>query len=353
MASPMNDEEAMLNQAILTKQANPLTRVFVYRNLVKALPWMSSVRSILDDPNYAGFFLKFKPKGPYAVPPCTTDLLNQTKCSAFYHDQEQTPEVPTPSNPNPDGACNKTCDCGMQPCGEYLFDHRNGTMLTDWLVNKYILSSTSVGNGVIDGLFIDDFWCSNQINGTGSCTDPVQGPTEVDPHNQADMGLSDEDVADITNGWLSNMRTVQEAILRAGGYTWSLIPGQSNANAQPDIISAENCAAKVRPACALSSPYIESPMLHGVTTNNIGQNVQQQVAAFLLMRGPYAWIGWGQWGMVWDPSVALPKEIWNVEYGDPIDPRCSEGPAGVFHRGYTAASVTLDCNTWSAYIEFG
>ncbi len=74
-----------------------------------------------------------------------------------------------------------------------------------------------------------DFWCSNLINGTGACTDPVQGPTEIDAcvqpkgaamvsscdvllalvtrsplpsspcsHSQEDMGLSDNDIADIT-----------------------------------------------------------------------------------------------------------------------------------------------------------
>ena len=42
----------------------------------------------------------------------------------------------------------------------------------------------------MDGLFLDDFWCSNAINGT--CTDPVQGATEIDANQQVDMGLSDE-----------------------------------------------------------------------------------------------------------------------------------------------------------------
>lgn len=34
----MNCEELLVEQAALTKAANPDTRVFVYRNLVKALP---------------------------------------------------------------------------------------------------------------------------------------------------------------------------------------------------------------------------------------------------------------------------------------------------------------------------
>jgi hypothetical protein len=35
------------------------TRVFVYRNFVKALPWYTSVREKISDPAYAGWFLRF------------------------------------------------------------------------------------------------------------------------------------------------------------------------------------------------------------------------------------------------------------------------------------------------------
>eukprot|EP00757_Euglenozoa_sp_SAG-D1_P019480 gene19480-971_t len=90
MAHPMDCEERLLTQATMTKVHNPSAHVWVYRNLVKALPWFSSVREKLDDPQ------------------CAPE--NQTKCSVFYHDQEQTPEVPTPTAPHPDGSCDKTGD---------------------------------------------------------------------------------------------------------------------------------------------------------------------------------------------------------------------------------------------------
>ena len=34
--------------------------MFVYRNMVKALPWYKSVREKIVDPAYSGFFLPFK-----------------------------------------------------------------------------------------------------------------------------------------------------------------------------------------------------------------------------------------------------------------------------------------------------
>ena len=100
------------------------------------------MREKLTDPAYAGFFLKFNPSNttPYAVPPCDSNY-SPPKCSTFYHDQEQ-----TPGHPKGDGDCGaEPCDCGAVPCGEYLFDHRNGSMLRDWIVNEHILGCVMAG----------------------------------------------------------------------------------------------------------------------------------------------------------------------------------------------------------------
>jgi hypothetical protein len=39
----MDCEERLLSQAAMVKAVNPDTKVFVYRNLVKALPWYTNV----------------------------------------------------------------------------------------------------------------------------------------------------------------------------------------------------------------------------------------------------------------------------------------------------------------------
>eukprot|EP01114_Cavostelium_apophysatum_P018996 TRINITY_DN5990_c0_g1_i2.p1 TRINITY_DN5990_c0_g1~~TRINITY_DN5990_c0_g1_i2.p1 ORF type:complete len:447 (-),score=72.88 TRINITY_DN5990_c0_g1_i2:49-1389(-) len=354
---PMDCEERMLAEAKATKAANPNSRPFVYRNLVKALPWFSSVRKIIDDPAYEGFFLRFDKSVPVSklhVPPCTTQN-NVTKCSNFYHDQEQTPNVPTPSNPNPDGACDLYCDCGSVPCGEYLFDHRNGSMLTEWLLSEYILSDTAMGSPVVSGMFIDDFWCSDIINGTGNCNDPVQGPSEIDKYSQIDMGLSDYDIADITIGWLENMEIVQNAILKAGGYTWSLILGQDNANAMPIVVTnSTTCLAFLNETCSPDNPYLDSPLLYGVTYEEDSEEypyLLQQVATFLLSRGPFGYLGMGVWGMTWPQQAPFPDLIWKGDYGTPIDPHCYRLNNNTFARSYSNAFVTVDCDSWTATIK--
>ena len=79
----------------------------------------------------------------------------------------------------------------------------------------------------------------------------------------------------------------------------------------------------------------------------------QDVAAFLLMRGPHAWIGWGPWGMLWpttpDGSGLARPAVMTAEYGEPVDGAlCSQTGPTTFSRAYSLATVTLDCRTWEA-----
>eukprot|EP01065_Artemidia_motanka_P034933 TRINITY_DN42915_c0_g1_i1.p1 TRINITY_DN42915_c0_g1~~TRINITY_DN42915_c0_g1_i1.p1 ORF type:complete len:440 (+),score=155.68 TRINITY_DN42915_c0_g1_i1:56-1375(+) len=367
---PMDCEERLLEQAKMTKALSKDTHVFVYRNVVKALPWFTAVREKLDDPAYAGWFLKFdqsKPASSYHVPACAAE--NASHCSVFYHDQEQTPEVPTPQQPHPDGSCSGYCDCGKNPCGEYLFDHRNGSMLREWIVNELIVGDTAVGNPAIDGLFIDDYWCSNLICKANPrvhgcpCGDPVQGPTEIDRNSQVDMGLSDEDIRDITVEWNKTMGAVQQAILDKNGYTWSLFKNQENANASPEKLSKLTCAEALRSACKDGSSWQTQSILFGVSVK--GSNMtqfEQDLAFFLLARGDYAWLGWGVWGMTWpfNPEPAhgelppLPHGVprptaLDKDYGKPLG-LCTEPKRGVFTREWTKATVQLDCNDFTASI---
>ncbi len=57
-AKPMDCESRMVRQARAVKAINPSTKVWVYRNYVKALAWMDSVQEKLNDPAYAGWFVQ-------------------------------------------------------------------------------------------------------------------------------------------------------------------------------------------------------------------------------------------------------------------------------------------------------
>ena len=78
---PMNDDELLLEQAERLLARDPgiegeQPRVWVYRNSIRALNFMTAVRRKLDDPRYASWFATFrdyegpKSNGSYHVPPC-------------------------------------------------------------------------------------------------------------------------------------------------------------------------------------------------------------------------------------------------------------------------------------------
>ena len=359
----MSTEEDLLAQARLTAAQGGAGRIFTYFNLVKALPWYTSVREKLADPAYSGYFLRFSPAATPHVQPC--DAVTGV-CSAFYHDQSQSPAVPSASNPHPDGECVDYCDCGPGvPAGEYLWDLRNSSC-RDFLVGLLLGPSFlgADGGGLISGLFLDDYWCSSLLNGTGACTDPAQGPTEVEAHSVVDMGLSDADVAALTQGWLDTTTAAQAAIVAAGGYTWSLLPGQDNANAEPlSLAQGASCSAFLRAACAPGALWQRAPLVLGLTPGTAASgplpHFRPELAAFLLARGPAAYLGWGEWGMSWPTGMTwnssggvvlpLPEELASGDWGAPAA-QCAEGAPGSFSRDFPAGRVTLDCDTFAVSI---
>jgi len=415
---PMDCEERLSEQAerlVAARREKPgdgtNSHVFLYRNLVKALPWFSTVRTKLLDPAYEGFFLKFdKDKTEYHVPRCAAE--NASVCSNFYHDQEQTPQVPTPDDPNPDGWCDPSygCDCGPGlPCGEYYFDHRNGTMLRDWLIEEVVLASllpkdSSSKDGtktnMVDGLFMDDFWCSDLLCSQNNnallgcpCNDPVQGPTESNKFAVQDMGLSDVEVLEITLEWNKTMSMVEQALLDNGAYTWWFMEGEANANAWPFLFSldehknsegesedqghgetrkqslksrSDRCVEILQDACREDSHWQTRPRLFGFSVVNGTQLLQFELdwAFFLLVRGPYTWAGWGIWGMTWpfnaDPAhgelppspygVPLPKDLTregSMDYGKPLGVCYESSPSsGKFQRKWSNGwMIEIDCNS--------
>ena len=58
-----------------------------------------------------------------------------------------------------------------------------------------------------------------------------------------------------------------------------------------------------------------------------GRYLEADIAAFLLMRGPWAWVGAGVWGMSWPVGItfnssgnAVPRPpAMDLDYGVPVD----------------------------------
>ena len=77
---------------------------------------------------------------------------------------------------------------------------------------------------------------------------------------------------------------------------------------------------------------------------------EQDLAAFLLVRSEYAWLGysWGGCNRKYTRSAML-----DADFGTPVDaPRCGETMvgSGVFKREWSGASILLDTNSNKATI---
>ena len=179
LASPFNCSEMLDEQAARTKAAHPEQRVWIYRNSILALPWLSAVRAKLNDPAYASWFMHSTEANATngTDPKCGTTGPNGTvkRCTDLWHDPNQTP----------------LGDCGPNiPCGEYAFDMRsantsvNGQTMIDWFINDYVLGFNGSGHPAVSGYFFDGAWKHALRNvthcqGTNGCRSRLNAATQI------------------------------------------------------------------------------------------------------------------------------------------------------------------------------
>eukprot|EP00037_Helgoeca_nana_P010376 m.91137 g.91137 ORF g.91137 m.91137 type:complete len:430 (-) comp20166_c0_seq1:237-1526(-) len=349
-AKPMDCEERLVEQVKLTTDASPDTTVWVYRNAIKALPWYTTVRVKVTDPAYSSWFMHFSPAvvsnhSAAHVPVCD-DNYSPPRCSDLYHDQSQ-----TPGYPRGDGVCDPPgCDVGSVPVGEYLFDPRaantsiKGQTFIEWYIEEYLFSQSGAGNPKISGFYFDDDWS-------------MGGPSEMQKDAVQDMALSKTDLTELTAAYTWVMKQAFDTILARGKFSWNQFWNQDLTawiDCPDPMVAQASCAKDMRALCNTSSPaqsvamvYTFSPGCHGSTSDI--QFVMQDIANFLLVRGPYAWLGhgWSGCSKVYERPAAL-----DADYGEPTDKICKETApnSGIFTREWSKASVKMDCNTWTPTI---
>eukprot|EP01048_Picozoa_sp_COSAG05_P008710 COSAG05_NODE_678_length_7984_cov_3.957134_3_plen_811_part_00 len=369
--NPMDCSQLLIEQARRIKAVDNTTHVFVYRNLVKALPWYEQVAEKLADERYSGFFLPFRDgiHGSYTSPPCSHGL-----CSPLYHSQDQ---VPAHAN-----FANGSCGVGV-PCGEYLFDHRNES-LRRWLVDNFVLGPLGIGSDLVSGMYLDDGW----TNGTHSSSSaapghnnnnnpfnrkserawnasdfcshsPIGGAEEMNYNCSVDMGLTQADTTAIKLGWMQTNQAAMDAMHDAGGWDWHAF-AQFTKGAPPQ---GEACIKFFHRECASNSKFQRAAVMMEFTDAKTAPPLKAprvDIATFLLARGDYAWLGYGWQGCVGgNASVGGTDGKWprpallEKDYGQPIG-LCKEvtNGSGVFERTWTRSHIQLDCNSYEATFKF-
>jgi hypothetical protein len=117
------------------------------------------------------------------------------------------------------------------------------------------------------------------------------------------------------------------------------------------------CAEWLREACDSSSVHGNIPTMLSFTASSTPRRPHpdpafpaliQDIARFLLVRGPFSWLGYGWEGCI---TTAPPVVQYDHDYGEPKG-RCVETATGskIFTREWTKAHVEMDCNTFVANI---
>jgi len=365
-AHPMDSEELLTKQAEMVLAADPgvpgeQPRVWVYRNTIKALNWYTSVREKLDDPRFSGWFVKFKgyegpaSNGTYHVPACDWfgNATDPPKCSGFYHDQEQTPNHAGGGKAyRVDGQCVEQCDCGaVNPCGEYIFDHRNDSF-SEWFTSEYMISSETLLHKPTP---ISLGWLDDSMK--------LTGPTEEDTNFIADTGSSADDMVDHVGAYRKNMYNLAQKVVKQGGFWWQLVRGPTpqianfggngaHGHVIPRNITADKCMATLRKSWCVPAPVAwEQAQFYEVRPEVAISNATQLTAEFLLTRGEYAWLGYGWVGCTNGDQARPRPSAWDTDYGAPDGPCAETANSGVFTRSWSKATISWDCNSGVGSIE--
>ena len=126
------------------------------------------------------------------------------------------------------------------------------------------------------------------------------------------------------------------------------------------LVRDSTCAADLRALCSVDSPAQTRTMMYSFFPGRCNHadvsipvdppQLHEDLANFLLTRGPYAYLGHGWLGC--SHRYVFPPEL-NADYGEPTG-LCAETSAGsgIFVRNWTKSHVQMDCNTWTPTITF-
>lgn len=233
------------------------------------------------------------------------------------------------------------------PCGFYIWNHSstavvNNQTFQDWFIHSYVLNKVG-SSPLVSGFFWDDVW-----NPTCNIHDQVRNTCQ-------DMGLTSADLAQLTSDYEDNMAALRNATLEAGKFAWQMLwTGGSDTNiggtGLGPLVQKGSCAATLRSLCTADSPAQTRAMAYGFDTRDPAElpNLKIDLANFLLVRGPYAWLGHGWRGC--SRQYLFPDEL-NVDYGVPSGLCKETAPnSGVFTRDFSKSTVQVDCGTWTPTI---
>ena len=217
-------------------------------------------------------------------------------------------------------------------CRQFFWNYSNADAF------QYVLGVSEQGemgtaSPFIDGTFLDD---SQAI------------PQEHD-QAPANMGLSDVQLLLAQNATYAFFNAAVAALASQGHFIWQGFNGLEQGD--PDGVgiapTAGTCASYMATVCDPSWQFVPRTVQWPAAQ----EDKLPVLASFLVGRGPYDYIGWGWSGggtinlPPWDPLFDA------YDVGEPAG-TCTQATPGVFSRVWTKGVATLDCNTFTATLNF-
>jgi len=159
------------------------------------------------------------------------------------------------------------------------------------------------------------------------------------------MNMSAADLAALRFATQSTSQTLIDTLIAAGKYNWQAFGSHDTSAPGPtrglgnSPISPSSCLAFMTEYC--NATHQAEPMLQ-----HMGSSVNASVAAFLITRSPYAYLGWG-----WESGDEKWDNVFLLQAGEPTG-LCAQVTPGVFTRPWTNGVASLDCGSFVADLPF-
>ena len=276
------------------KAAGAVKRCGIYHNMELALQWLESNRAVMDDAHIkAGWFLTH-PNGTVLNTPRT------------YPHNTTSPLL-----------------------SQYFIDWRNADAAAYFV------------GAIVNSTFLDGV--------DATFTDDLPGfPQEADPSVVPASGLSNHSLAELQFATQESEGFVATTLAIEGKFCWDCVGGEDGPEGSsygfeqvPPPNNTAGCDAWFRHYCA---PEMQGRgMFMDFPANN--PRASQALGAFLVTRGPYAFIGGrGLRDDTWHPIFA-------TDVGEPLG-LCYEAKPHVFERKWSKGVAGFDCSTYTAHLPF-
>ena len=185
----------------------------------------------------------------------------------------------------------------------------------------------------------------------------------MDGNHLKDLGFSQADLDAQVAAFNWAQSIVYAETLKRSRFIWDQFLNHDpyapeNGDCPQPWVRQKTCASDLRSLCNATSEVQTRALLYGFSPGSCTgtdpahlTDLEQDVANFLLVRGPYAFLGNGWLGC--SREYEYPAQQFNADYGTPLGVCAETSPgSGVFSREFDKSTVSMDCATWTPTITF-